>query len=212
MLQHQSTWPESTKLASLIREAQCSVRGADEALLAVLRPSLLSFFSARLPRELAEDLTQNALIRIAGALPRIDPERADAYLATVARNLLRTAHRRRAIEARRRIELDLEAIPIDREGVDARVEREELVRMVHAVIRSKLPPPLAETVRALLNGSTPVEIAALQGVSPVTVRTRLMRARAILRAELRGHLDSAEVEFPSAPRRHSVSGLRSSGT
>ena len=212
MSQHQSMWPESTTLASLVREAQRSVRGADEALLAVLRPSLLGFFSARLPGELAEDLTQNALIRIAGALQRIDPERADAYVATVARNLLRTAHRRRAIEGRRRIELDLEAIPIDREGVDARVEREELVRILHAVIRSKLPPPLAETVRALLAGSTPVEIAALHGVSPVTVRTRLMRARAMLRAELRGHLESAEVEFLATPRRHRVSDMSSTGT
>jgi RNA polymerase sigma factor (sigma-70 family) len=212
MLQQQSTWPESTKLASLVREAQCSRPGAADALLAVLRPSLLGFFSARLPRELAEDLAQNALIRIAGALPRIDPERADAYVATVARNLLRSAHRRRAIEGRRRIEVDLDAIPIDRDGADARIEREELVRIVHAVIRSKLPPPLADTVRALLSGSTPAEIAALQGVSPVTVRTRLMRARAILRAELRGQLDSAELEFPAAPRRHRVSGMSSTGT
>jgi RNA polymerase sigma factor (sigma-70 family) len=212
MAQQQSTWPESTKLASLVREAQCSVSGAVEALLAALRPSLLGFFCARLPRELAEDLTQNALIRIAGALPRIDPERADAYVGTVARNLLRTAHRRRAIEGRRRVQADLEAIPIDRESIDVRVEREELVRVVHAVIESKLPAPLAETVRALLNGSTPAEIAADQGVSPVTVRTRLMRARTILRAELGGQLDSAEVELPTAPRRHRVSGLSITGT
>lgn len=212
MSQRQSTWPESTKLALLVREAQGPIPGADEALLAALRPSLLGFFSARLPRDLAEDLTQNALIRIAGALRRIDPERADAYVATVARNLLRTAHRRRAIEGRRRMEADLEAIPIDREGVDVRVEREELMRMVHAVIRSKLPPPLAETVRALLTGSTPAEIAAHQAVSPVTVRTRLMRARAILRAELREQLDSAELALPTAPRRHRVSGLSNTGT
>jgi RNA polymerase sigma factor (sigma-70 family) len=212
MLQHPSTWPESTRLASLVREAQRSVPGADESLLAALRPSLLGFFSARLPRELAEDLTQNALIRIAGALPRIDPERADAYLATVARNLLRSAHRRRAVEGRRRIEVDLDAIPIDRESVDARVEREELVRMVHAVIRSELPPALAGTVRAILNGSTPSEIAELQGVSPVTVRTRLMRARAILRVAFRRQLDGAEVELPAAPPRHRFSDLRRSGT
>ena len=212
MSQHQSTWPESTKLASLVREAQGSITGADEALLAALRPSLLGFFSARLPRDIAEDLTQNALIRIAGALRRIDPERADAYVATVARNLLRTAHRRRVIEGRRRMEADLEAIPIEREGADVRVEREELVRVVHAVIRSKLPPPLAETVRARLNGSTPAEIAALQGVSPVTVRTRLMRARTILRAELGGKLESAEAELPTASRRHHAPGLSSTGT
>lgn len=211
MSQHRSMWPESTKLASLVREAQRSIPGANEAFLAALRPSLLAFFSARIPREHAEDLTQNALIRIAGALPRIDPERADAYVATVARNLLRSAHRRRAIEGRRRLELDLEVIPIDREGIDVRVEREELVRMVHRLIESKLPPVLADTVRALLDGSTPTEIAARQGVSPVTVRTRLMRARSMLRAELNGRLDSAEVELPSAPRRHRISGLRSSG-
>jgi DNA-directed RNA polymerase specialized sigma24 family protein len=43
-------------------------------------------------------------------------------------------------------------------------------------------------VLALLRGQTTAEIAASQGVSPITVRTRLMRARAILRRELPDYL------------------------
>lgn len=140
------------------------------------------------------------------ALRRIDPERADAYVSTVARNLLRTAFRRRVIDGRRRLSVELGTIADHRDGADACFEYEELVHAVHCVIAAKLPPPLAETVRAVLRGFTASEIAARQGVSPVTVRTRLMRARAVLRKELRGYLDTSEVELPpSRPQqRHLV--------
>ena len=191
----------------LVREAQRGVPGALDRLLATLRPPLVAFFADRLSHELAEDSTQSALCRIAGALPRIDPERADAYLATVARNLLRTAHRRRAIDSRRHADIDLADIPEHRQGADSRVEFEELARAVHGVVAAKLSPPLAEIVLGLLRGETPMEIAARQGVSPVTVRTRLMRARAILGRELRIHLDDAEVGSADVgDRRHRLSG------
>lgn len=206
MSQHQSTWPEAALLAPLIREAQSGAPDAIDRVLVILRPAALAYFSARLPRELAEDSTQSALLRVTGALPRIDPERADAYVATVARNILRTALARRTIEGRRRAPLDLDHIPEHRESVDARVEYEELVRIVHRLIAAKLPDVLAETVHALLRGYSALEIAEQHGVSPVTVRTRLMRARAILREELRPHLDPSYVALPAPQsRQHRIS-------
>src|SRR5919108_4858043 len=126
MVQHVSKWPEATKLALLVRDAQQDTPGALDKLLAALRPALLEFFSRRLPCDVAEDSTQGALLRVASALRRIDPERADAYVATVARNLLRTAYRRRTIDRRRRADLNLADIPEYRDIADARVEHEEL--------------------------------------------------------------------------------------
>lgn len=191
----------------LVREAQREVPGALDRLLAALRPPLVAFFADRLSHELAEDSTQSALCRIAGAVRRIDPERADAYLATVARNLLRTAHRRRAIDSRRHADIDLADVPEHRQGADSRVEYEDLVRAVHGVVAAKLSPSLAEIVLGLLRGETPTEIAARQGVSPVTVRTRLMRARTILGRELRIYLDDPNAGTTSVgDRRRQLSG------
>lgn len=207
MAQPLSKWPDAERIALLVREAQRDAPGALDKLLAALRPGLVAFFSDRLSHELAEDIAQNALYRVAGALRRIDPERADAYVATVARNLLRTAHRRRAIDSRRHAEIDLAEIPEPRQAAEKQMEYEELARAVHRVVDAKLSPPLAEIVLGLLRGESPTEIAARQGVSAITVRTRLMRARGILRRELQGYLeDSGQGSSVLTDRRRQLSG------
>src|SRR6266568_6416466 len=96
MTDSSSAWPASELLGQLVREAQRDGPDALNRLLATLRPALVTFFERRLPSDLTEDLAQLALMRIAKALRRIDPERADDYIVTVARNLLRTAYRERA--------------------------------------------------------------------------------------------------------------------
>jgi len=55
------------------------------------------------------------------------------------------------------------------------------VRRISAIL---LLAPLAGIVLGLLRGRTPREVAVRQGVSPITVRTRTLWARAILRREL----------------------------
>jgi RNA polymerase sigma factor (sigma-70 family) len=204
MTQSRVGWPESRALACLVRAAQRGNLAEVDALLAALRPPLLTFFANRVEPDAAEDLAQCALVRIAGALRRIDPERADAYVSTVARNLLRTAYRRRLIDRRRHAEVELDTIPEWRESSEVRQEYEELVRSVHRIAELELPAPLAEIVRGLLRGETPSEISQRQAVSPVTIRTRLLRARAILRRELRGHLDSPDADEARTTRRRST--------
>jgi RNA polymerase sigma factor (sigma-70 family) len=181
-------WPEAAKLTCLIREAQKKQGRALELLLAALRPALVSYFVHRLNEDVADDLAQCALLRIAGALDRIDPERADGYVATVARNLLRTAYRRRMIDSRRLADVECLEVLDWREPPDRLTEYEELVRVVHRVADSALSPELADIIRGLLHGETTSEIAARQRVSPVTIRTRLLRARLVLRAELRDYV------------------------
>ena len=183
MLDANFRWPSADELERLVRAAQRGHTEAVEEMLEALRPSLVTFFGRRLSPDLAEDLAQLALLRISRAVARIDAVRADAYVSTVARNLLRTAYR---VEARARdrdgssdpaglVAMD---IPIDR-----RVEYEELVKAVHRACL-QLRPGLREVAVGLLQGDSAKDIATSLNVSPVTVRTRLMRVRAILRAEL----------------------------
>lgn len=184
MSQRDCVWPDRQVLRGLVLEAQHDGTNGLNALLTALRPAFMLFFGNRLPVDDAEDLAQSALIRVAGALRRIDPERADAYISTVARNLLRTAFRRRAMERCRHADIDAMSEIAESRSGSLQAEYEELVREVHRVARTGLPEAVAEVVLSLLRGETTAEIAERLSVSPVTVRTRLLRARAILRREL----------------------------
>lgn len=182
-------WPPPDELIQLVRGTQQEEPRALDGLLSALRPALLAYFAYRLSDDSAEDLTQVALFRIARAIPRIAPERADRYIHTVARNLLRTAYRRHARDTRRYAADD----SIDRAASTAEsdldVEYRELAEAIERVSAVHLPPPLARIVLGLLRGEPTADIAAEQRVSPITIRTRLIRARASLRRELRVYLE-----------------------
>ena len=185
-------WPPPEELDALLDLAQQGDPLARDALLTALRPPLLAFFSYRLPPDLAEDLTQLALVRIARAIPRIDRLRADRYVKTVARNLLRSAYRRRAREDLRCAEAKWFDPPDARLAMDLDLEYRELADAVARASASSLSPALARIVIGLMRGETTAEIAAVQRVSPITIRTRLMRARAMLRRELAVFLEPNE--------------------
>src|SRR5207249_7058757 len=67
---------------------------------------------------------------------------------------------------------------------DSQAEYEELVLAVHRAVLTKLPRPLQDIMSRVLDDEVPSQIADELHVSPVTVRTRLMRARWIVRREL----------------------------
>ena len=90
-----------------MRDAQRGEPRALDVLLARLRPGFVTFFARRLGSDAAEDAAQAALIRIAGAFRRIDPERAGPYIITVAENLLRSECRRHTRETRRSAPIEL---------------------------------------------------------------------------------------------------------
>jgi RNA polymerase sigma factor (sigma-70 family) len=183
-------WPPAEELTRLVGEARSGHPGALDELLVLLRPAFVSFFERRFALDTADDLAQLASIRISGAIQRIDPERADSYIATIARNLLRTAYRRQSRDRSRADGKSPEELPTRGVSADQRVEYEDLVRAVHRACAEKLRPGLREVAVGLLRGDTPVEIASALEVSPVTVRTRLIRVRAILRDELSSYLET----------------------
>lgn len=190
MLYPSFRWPSAEALARLVRDVHAGRAGAVDELLTLLRPSLVAFFQRRQPAETAEDLAQLALIRISGAVERIEPERADSYISTVARNLLRTAYRTRARSRSR--ESDTEACDLPAAVLDAedRVEYADLALAVHRACLTKLESGLREVAVGLLQGKTTADIADALQISPITVRTRLMRVRAVLRKELAAYLDA----------------------
>ena len=189
-------WLTQARLGDLVRATHRGERLALDRLLDAIRPSLVAFFTRRISTTASEDLAQIALMRIARAIDRIDPERADRYVITVAHNLLRTEFRRRAREARRQLPLDYAADVEAPIAVHSEVEHEELARAIHRASLETLPPSLREIVLSLLQGLTPAEIAEQQHLNPITIRTRLLRARALLRRELRPYLGSQNDEPP----------------
>ena len=178
-------WFDQDEVVHLVREAQRGEPRALDVLLARLRPGFVTFFARRLGSDAAEDAAQAALIRIAGAFRRIDPERAGPYIITVAENLLRSECRRHAREARRSAPLEL-AETVEAPGAaDGEADDGDLGRAVQQASLGTLPPELRDIILGLLRGLTPAEIAAQQHVHPVTIRTRLLRARVLLRPALR---------------------------
>jgi RNA polymerase sigma factor (sigma-70 family) len=167
-----------------VRAAQQNENRALDTLLSTVRPALFSHLCRRVAEDVADDLAQIALIRIVKALPRIEPERACAFIGTIGKNLLRTSLRRQARDSER---LSPSMTPDEIESgitADAQVEQEDLIQAVLRASGESLPHELRDVVQALLRGESRAQIAASQGISRITVRTRLMRARVILREEL----------------------------
>ena len=172
------------QLTLLVTAAQQDETRALDRLLSTVRPALFSYFARRVPDDLADDLAQIALIRIVKALPRIDPKRASGFIATIGQNLLRTAFRRQARDARR---VAPSITPDELESgltADQEIDLQDLLDAVMRASSRTLTHELRDVVTALLRGQDRAAIAATQGISQITVRTRLMRARMILREEL----------------------------
>jgi type IV secretion system protein VirB11 len=193
-------WLDQDEVIDLVRAAQRDGPCAVDALLARLRPSFLAFFARRLEPDAAEDLAQIALIRIARGLRRIDPERAGQYAVTVALNRLRSERRRRAREATVFAPGELGDAVGSPASADLQVEYRDLARAVHRASVTTLPPDLRDVVLGLARGLSPSELAAQQHVTPVTIRRRLRRARALLRPALRFYADIRPAREEARPK------------
>jgi RNA polymerase sigma-70 factor (ECF subfamily) len=179
----------SPTLVTLFATAQQRDPLASDALLRALRPLYLRYFQRVVSLADAEDLAQDALIRIARVIDRLEPARAPAYVAVVGRNVLRRAltARRHARERHARL-MQFASPPV----VDPQLrwaQREHLALV--ATLVQTLPSDLRRVVRLVALGYDAGDIAAHLGLARATVRTRLHRARRLLRAAL------ARVEDPS---------------
>ena len=204
-------WPANAELAGLVRAAQQGDPGALDALLGRLRPSFLGFFARRIAWDDAEDWTQVALIALVRVLPTIDADRAAGYMVRSAQNLLQSERRRRARELWR---LARQVMAVDRNPPltpDRKVEYLELVGILRARLAT-LSPKLRNSILGVLRGLTTKELAAEQHVNHSTLRTRLLRARLLLRRELAHSPEGIPHQDRPSPGWSSPARVREGGT
>ena len=161
-------------------------RGARlEALVLRYRDPLVSYFVRKgLPRDVAEDCTQEVFLRLA----RTDQEaiqNAEAYLFTIASSVM-ISHARMAKSRRRahHVSIDNISLASGAAGPDRVFEGRQALLHLSAAM-SELPP---ETLQMFLlnreDGLTYTQIAARYGVSVKVVERHLVRALAHLRLRL----------------------------
>lgn len=131
-------------------------------------------------RDAAEDLVQEAFIRLARSIHRVeDPDAAPAYLRSIVLNLARDHNRRGLVSLRHRLPADPASPGLD-EGLEI---REDQHRVIDA-LRDLAPGQRnCLVLRYYLELSNP-EIARTLGVSINTVKTQIRRGMAALERTL----------------------------
>ena len=146
----------------------------------------------------AEDVMQDALIRTYSHVGQIrDPEAFRTWLYRTVRNACLMKRRKRAHEPRALVSVEQgdagrgeAATPIDVEDPAMRPDQLALNAWIGERLRAALlalPPPF-RTVVVLreIEGLSTREVAEVTGISEDNVKTRLHRARVLLRARLEG--------------------------
>jgi RNA polymerase sigma factor (sigma-70 family) len=130
-------------------------------------------------RDAAEDIVQEAFLRLARHAGRIDElERAPAYLRSIVLNLARDHNRRGLVSLRHHTTAGRE-IDVTDDAADRLVRSEEHARVVDAVRR--LPARQRDCVTLRYFEEYPIDrIASTLGVSVNSVKTHLQRAMASL--------------------------------
>jgi RNA polymerase sigma-70 factor, ECF subfamily len=186
-------WPPAPEsMLDALREVRGGGPGAAswELIDAALRRRLLRYFQAhRFGREDAEDLVQNTLARVFQGMAGLRSEESFlAWLFAIARNLRRTAQRRRHRE--RGLLSDqseqVEGLPDPRpDAVDERLRGERVAALRSAIER--LPPQQRQCVVLRIREEMSYEeIAETLCLSVFTVRNHLAEARRSLRHALSG--------------------------
>jgi RNA polymerase sigma-70 factor (sigma-E family) len=131
-------------------------------------------------RNAAEDMVQEAFLRLLDALPRIrQPERAAAYLRSIVLNLARDHNRRGLVSLRHRMPSDESPASV----VDKIVLREDQKQVIDAL--SSLPRRQRDCLVLKYYTELPVaEIAETLGLSVNTVKTHLRRGMSELAKQL----------------------------
>ncbi len=130
----------------------------------------------------AEDLAQDAWVELLEGRARSGTARD---VRTWLGGMLRNLKRERARGAGRRGQRERRAArPEAVAGGEGIVERLETFRMLAAEVAALEEPYRSSVWQRFFEGRTAEEIAALEGVSPATVRSRWMRALAMLRERL----------------------------
>jgi RNA polymerase sigma-70 factor (sigma-E family) len=131
-------------------------------------------------RAAAEDLVQEAFIRLARALHRVDdPARLKAYLRSIVLNLARDHNRRGLVSLRHHLPAGTPPATVEEEFA----VREDQRRVIEALRELPLQQRNALVLRYFLELGIH-EIAATLGISPNSVKTHLQRGLRSLEVRL----------------------------
>ena len=137
-------------------------------------------------RAAAEDVTQEVFLRIWRNAHRFDPERgrAEAWIATIARNASRDALRRKGSAPVDELSDAVDPAP---DPVDEVADASQALQLQVAV--AALPPGSREVIElAYWQGLSQVEVSERLGLPLGTVKTRTRRGLALLAEALDGEL------------------------
>jgi RNA polymerase sigma-70 factor (ECF subfamily) len=170
----------------LVARLRAGEATAFDAVYAEYNRRLFTFL-ARLSssRDVAEDLLEETWLRLIGQAHRLQPDtRLGPWLFTVARNLYLSYRRSRALEDIHRSETEAQWPAVHfRSPFDATAAT-ELERHLEAAL-AQLPFAYREVLLLVgVEGLRPADAAVVCGVSPVALRQRLSRARAMLAQRL----------------------------
>jgi RNA polymerase sigma-70 factor (ECF subfamily) len=169
--------------------AHAAAGGDDDALAEMVRlyHDRVYRFGLRVCRDGhdADDAVQEAFVKLAVRPDVVAHQGALSWLMTVVRNACRRmlrpfARRRRLADAGAE-----DVAPAEVPDARAAMERFELVRRVHAGIAELAEPYRRVLVLRDLEGLSGEDTAAALGLTLASMKTRLHRARAMLRSALR---------------------------
>ena len=190
--------PARVEYAALVRDAAAGDTAAMERLL-VRAQEVAYRFSLLVCGHVedAEDVMQDALLRTYRHVSEIkDPDAFRTWLYSTVRNACLMKRRRRAGEPAQFVSVEQGGTAgdgggaIDLEGPAPRPDQQMIDawidRRLHAAL-GRLPPSYrAIVVLREIEGLTTKEVATVTGISDANVKTRLHRARVMLRRELEG--------------------------
>ena len=162
----------------LVVRAQLGERAALAELVARWRTPVWTYVRRMLDAERADDVSQEIWLAVVRGLPRLrEPARFAPWLFTIARRSV--TDRLRGQYAREEVAVDEEPAGAD-DPVAAVVDRAELVAAL-----AGLPLPEREILVLYYLEDLPVEdCAQICGIPAGTVKSRLSRARRLLRTNL----------------------------
>jgi RNA polymerase sigma-70 factor (ECF subfamily) len=189
--------PDSTVRAAAAGDADAA-RTIVEALHRPVLATIYRFLGSSWRREV-DDLAQEVFLKVFRALDRFDPDRAKftTWVYTFVRN-----HCFDVLKRRRQPTFSLDATPADGPRPDV-TDRRELQPTQHAENR-ELGRRIGEALATLgeeqrmtfvlreYEDLDLAEIAAITGVSEGTVKSRLFRAKEVLRAQLAPYLEAGQ--------------------
>ena len=172
---------------------------AEEALATTLHSRLRNFFRRRSPESEVEDRVHTSLVLIyrrIGSFEVTHPHSLDRFVFSVARSVLLTSRRSWAREQGRRIDSVPSSLIAAETSVSERVARREHLAQILAAM-SDLDTLDHTTIVGWLEASSGRELAMREGVAWATLRTRVHRALARLRDNLRRRTEVAFTPEPS---------------